>query len=258
MITLSDLANFLDGYLYFDRSLDLSKIDPKMSNGVMVKGKMEIRKIGFSVSTSLALFEIAREDLYDAVIVHHTFLLPPWNRFDQIYFDRLSFLIKNNISLFGYHFLLDAHPEIGNNAMILRTIGAKPSAPYLHNGYPWGWIGETEQSVTLQSIKDVLGPSFSTRTKIYDFGTNRIKRIVACSGMGAPTDMQYLIDNHIDLYITGEVHEWNRELFREAKINFIAGGHFATEVFGVKALMEKVAEKFPDVECGWIDLINDV
>jgi len=58
--------------------------------------------------------------------------------------------------------------------------------------------------------------------------------------------------------VTGEVHEWNRELFREAKINFIAGGHYATEVFGVQALMSVISQKFPEVEVGWVDLANEV
>jgi len=36
------------------------------------------------------------------------------------------------------------------------------------------------------------------------------------------------------------------------------GGHYATEVFGVKALMERVKRSFKNIETEWIDLINEV
>ena len=123
MITLNQLHTYLDEYLMFDKKLDIEKIDPHMTNGLMVKGKEEIKKIGFGVSASLSFFERAKEHFYDALIVHHSFNFPPSNRFDRIYQERISYLIKNNTSLFGYHFLLDAHPEIGNNVEILKKIG---------------------------------------------------------------------------------------------------------------------------------------
>ncbi|MBI2611784.1 Nif3-like dinuclear metal center hexameric protein [Candidatus Gottesmanbacteria bacterium] len=260
MITLTDLNEFLDDYLNFDKKMDPSKIDPIMANGLMVRGKQEIKKIGFGVSASLGLFEKAQAEKCDAIIVHHTFNYPPYNRYDQIFQDRIAYLLKHQISLFGYHFLLDAHPEIGNNTQILKIIGAQPSNPFLHRGNPWGWIGEFNSSVTLESIVKILKKYESNRTVKYDFGPKSIKKVVAISGKGAPyaINLQDLLDNHIDLYITGEVHEWIRELFREAKINFIAAGHYATETLGVKALMVKLKSQFPQIETSWIDLANDV
>jgi len=260
MITLNQLHTYLDEYLMFDKKLDIEKIDPHMTNGLMVKGKEEIKKIGFGVSASLSFFERAKEHFYDALIVHHSFNFPPSNRFDLIYHERISYLIKNNTSLFGYHFLLDAHPEIGNNVEILKKIGARPIEPYPHRGDPWGYLGEFEKEKDFAELRSILEPLLSTRSKIYDYGSQKIKRVVALSGKGAPhaSGMQDLIDKEIDLYVTGEVHEWNRELFREAKINFIAGGHYATEVFGVQALMSVISQKFPEVEVGWVDLANEV
>lgn len=259
-LPLSVLQEFLDNYLYFDKKMDIAKIDIYMADGLLVKGKEEIEKIGFGVSASLSLFEKAKESKCDAIVVHHVFNFPPHNRYDYIFQNRIGFLIKHDISLFGYHFLLDAHPEVGNNVAILKTIGATPTKPFLHHGNPWGWIGELENVEELSSIENKLKPFISKRSTIYPFGNKKIKRVVAISGKGAPiaSAMQELIDEKIDLYITGEVHEWNRELFREAKINFIAGGHYATEVFGVKALMEKVKEKFPQVSVEWLEVYNEV
>lgn len=259
MVSLYKLQKYLDNLLYFDKNLDIAKIDPHMANGLMVKGRDNVSKVGFSVSASLSLFEKARAENCDGLIVHHSFNLPAYPRYDEVFQRRILYLINNHISLFGYHFLLDGHPEIGNNVEILKLIGAKPTRTYLHRGNPWGWTGTFDKETPLDSIIESLEKYLSEEKVVYRYG-GRVKKVTVVTGKGAPypTDMQGLIEEEIDLFITGEVHEWNRELFREAKINFIAGGHYQTEVFGVKKLMEKVKKQFSQLNTVWLDLYNKI
>jgi dinuclear metal center YbgI/SA1388 family protein len=259
LVSLIHVNNFLSNVLKYTGG-SVEKIDPYMTNGLMVKGKDEIAKIGFGVSASLELFKKAKREGCDAIITHHSFNIPTINGYDAIFHKRIEFLIKNEISLFGFHFLLDWHPVLGNNAQILQKLNTKPKNPYLLHGYPWGWVAELDTPKTPGEILEILKPFLSkTRTIMYDYGSKKIKKIVVVSGKGAPHagDMKLLIDSGIDLYITGEVHEWNRELFREAGINFLAGGHYHTEVFGLKALMEEVKKNL-DIEVVWLSLTNDV
>lgn len=260
VITLTKLQSILDGYLQFDKKLDTAKIDPYMANGLMVKGREDVRKIGFGVSASISLFEKAKKEGCNAIVVHHAFNFPPYNKYDQIFQNRIGYLIKNEISLFGYHFLLDAHPEIGNNVEILKSAGFKPMASYDFHCAPWGYEGKNEKGILLTDIVHTLESRLSSRTILYDYGTKLVHRAIAVSGSGAayPVDMAELINKKIDLYITGEPREWNRELFREARINFIAGGHYSTETFGIKALMNNLMKKLSHEEVVWIDLINEV
>ncbi|KKS46075.1 Nif3-like dinuclear metal center hexameric protein [Candidatus Gottesmanbacteria bacterium RIFCSPLOWO2_02_FULL_42_29] len=257
---LKKLEVYLFNLLTFDKFLNPEKIDPYMTNGLMVRGSEEISRIGFGVSASLALFENAAAEKCDTVIVHHSFNLPPYNRFDKIFQDRLAYLISHRFSLFGYHFLLDAHPQIGNNVEILKAAGAKAETPYLFQGSPWGYSASFSKEEPLEKIINKLKPFLSPRTVLYDFGPKMIKKAVAVSGKGAPraSEMQNLTEENIDLYITGEVHEWNRELFREAGINLIAGGHYHTEMFGIKALMQKVQQDLPELSAVFLDLENEV
>jgi dinuclear metal center YbgI/SA1388 family protein len=257
---LIDLINCLDTLMHYDPKMDVGKIDPYMANGLMVKGRQEAKKIGFGVSASVALFEKAVQEGCDVIIVHHAFNLPPYNRYDPIYQNRMGYLIKKDVSLFGYHFLLDSHPSIGNNVEILKVIGCKPTEPYAFHGAPWGFVGDNEKGVQLQEVWNILKPAFSPRAVMYDFGPKTIHRVVAISGKGSPgaADMTTLLEKKTDLYITGEPHEWVRELFREAGINFIAGGHYHTEMFGIKALMETVRREYKDVTVSWLDLENDI
>lgn len=260
MITLEELSTYLTSILYYDKKLNVEKIDPYMTNGLMVKGKNEVKKIGFSVSASVELFKQAQLKNCDALIVHHAFNFPPNNRYDQIFQGRFEYLMKQEMSLFGFHFLLDAHPEIGNNAQLLKKIGAEKKEPYMHRASPWGWVGECKIPSSLNSIKNEIKKISETELVIYDFGPKEIKKVAVVSGKGAPlpSDMQMLIDNKIDLFVTGEVHEWNRELFREAGIHFIAAGHYGTETLGVKSLKEKIQSEMPSVETEWLELFNQV
>ena len=260
MIELSTLQIFLDDYLFFQKEMDITVIDPHMANGLMVKGKEAVKKVGFGVSASLSLFTKAKEANCDALVVHHSFNLPHYNYYDSLYQNRIAYLLTYGISLFGYHFLLDAHPVVGNNAQILTTIGARPVRPFTFKGNPWGWVGEFGETVAWAKVTEALKPFLSERMIEYACGQKMVKRIVAISGMGTPypNHMQALVNEHIDGYITGEAHEWVRELFCEASINFLAGGHYATEVFGVKAVMEKIKKEFSQLEVEFIDLPNQV
>ncbi|MBI2617450.1 Nif3-like dinuclear metal center hexameric protein [Candidatus Gottesmanbacteria bacterium] len=259
MISVKELAKYLTSLLAM-KEIDTARVDPSMANGLVIEGTNEVKKIGFGVSASLRLFERAKETSCDVLVVHHSLNFPSASTYDSLFQKRIGFLIKNNLSLFGYHFLLDAHKEFGNNVQILNIIGAKPSYPYRYRGDPWGWIGFFEKRKTLRSIVTSMKAYMSRRTVIYPFKSKNITRVVALSGKGAPYagSMQELLDQEIDLYITGEVHEWNRELFREAGISMIAGGHYATETLGIKSLMEKVGREFSGMEVVWLDVPNDV
>jgi len=59
----------------------------------------------------------------------------------------------------------------------------------------------------------------------------------------------------LDAYVTGEMseHDWHES--QEAGLHMFAGGHHATEQFGIQALMAQVIEQF-DVECFFIPSEN--
>jgi putative NIF3 family GTP cyclohydrolase 1 type 2 len=176
---------------------------------------------------------------------------------DTIFTQRLRFLLEHDLSLIAYHYLLDSHPEVGHNVQILRSLGAQPTEPYREGG--WGWYGEFGKPVALGHLLDECQRLFGQVRASYPFGPAEVRRIVAVSGKGAPNPghMEGLIRDKVDLYITGEPHEWNRELFREAGISFFAGGHYNTEKLGVLALGEVIRGQF-DVEVEFLDLPNEV
>ena len=84
-------------------------------------GADEVTKIACGVSSSKELFERAAATGAELVIVHHGMFWrnePVW--IDRRQRGRLETLFAANLSLAAYHLALDAHPELGNNALLGR------------------------------------------------------------------------------------------------------------------------------------------
>jgi dinuclear metal center YbgI/SA1388 family protein len=229
--------------------------DP-LHNGLMTRGSGEVTRVGFGVSSSQRLFEMAAEAKCDALVVHHGVPIQATN-LEALSYNRMAFLIKNDIALWSAHFVGDAHPTLGNNAQILQTIGIDSHEPYIDfSNAPWGRVGNFAQPRALSEIISALKPRLSPTTLVYDFGPKEVKRVVSVSGKGGPAEMESLMRDGVDVYITGEVHEWHREYARESGITIIGGGHYHTEMFGVQAIQKEVNTW--GLETTWLDLENEV
>ncbi len=255
MILLNDLMAFLNQYMGDAEAA--AGIDQHMANGLQVRGRDKVQTIVTGVSASLRFFKEAVALDADALIVHHSLNMPASIHFDTIFSHRLRYLWDHDLSLIGYHYLLDSHPEIGNNAQIIKALGGHLAQPYPPDG--WGWVGEIEGGADRDALLARCTDLFSQQGVQYPFGPERVRRVVAVSGAGAPgpSQMEWLIQHQIDLFITGEPREWNRELFREAGINFVAAGHYHTERIGIQALSD-VLQRRLDVTVKFLDLPNSV
>ncbi|MDD3647678.1 MAG: Nif3-like dinuclear metal center hexameric protein [Candidatus Dojkabacteria bacterium] len=257
MIYLKDLNKYLSDYLNYDKKISVRSMDEQNGNGLQVKGEKKIMKIGFGVSASLELFKHAKKAGCQCLIVHHGLRMPDSPHYDSIFQNRIEYLLKNSMSLFGYHYLLDSHPVVGNNAQILKKLNITIKGQLVD----WGWYGELETSTNLSDIKKKCEEMFGQDIILYKYGKDKVKKIGAVSGSGSlsGSEFQSVIDLDLDLYITGNPSESTREKYREIGSNFIAGGHYATETFGVKALMKKIRNKFGgSVETEYLELWNEV
>jgi dinuclear metal center YbgI/SA1388 family protein len=226
------------------------------ANGMQVPGREQIRRIGFGVSASHELFKLAHNAGCDCVIVHHGIDAPPDPHFNDVFLNRIKFLLERDMSLFGFHYTLDAHPEIGHAALIIKGLGGKPTKPFFDG---WGWYGELESAMHMDDAVKLTTSMFEREGYVYRMGPSPFTKVAAVSGGGAPKDrmIKELQEEGVGLYITGSPGEDTRELMRDAGINLIASGHYATERLGVKALMDAVNCQF-DVPCEWIELYNEV
>jgi putative NIF3 family GTP cyclohydrolase 1 type 2 len=68
-----------------------------------------------------------------------------------------------------------------------------------------------------------------------------VNNTVAIVSGGAPMVVNQAVDAGTDLYITGDASHSIYHTSREAGINVISAGHYATETWGVSLLAERVA-----------------
>lgn len=251
MIRLDQLLEYLHGVLG-----DAGQADPDMANGLQVRGGDVIEKVGTGVSASLELFKLASARHADCLIVHHGIIIPKSPYVDQLLAGRLHYLFAHGLSLLGYHYLLDSHPEVGHSAEIIRRLGARRTAPFRGG---WGWYAEFEEEQERSAVVERCVSMFGRLRAEYLFGRDRVRRIVVITGGGAPEypEVPAILAEGVDLYVTGEVHEWDREVLREAGLNLIAGGHYNTERFGLWALGDMIRRDL-EVDVEFLDLANEV
>ncbi len=227
---------------YLDDLLQPSRFTDYCPNGLQVEGRGEVRTLVTGVTASLALLRAAQEAGADAVLVHHGYF---WKgedpRITGLRRGRIGFLLANDISLFGYHLPLDAHPELGNNAQLARRLGLLEE----------GRCGEQDLVCHGRPAVEESLDGFAARTAaalaraplVIGDGARRVSRVGWCTG-GAQGFFEEAIALGVDAYLTGEISEQHVHLARESGVAFIAAGHHATERFGVQAVGEHLAQKF--------------
>ena len=115
-------------------------------NGLQVPGAHEVTKVVTAVSARRELSERAVELGAQLVLVHHGLF---WDfhptGLTPLLAERLRPLFKHDINLAAYHLPLDAHPELGNNAILARELGCTDQQPFgLYKGTAIGARGRFE------------------------------------------------------------------------------------------------------------------
>jgi len=233
--------------------LDLDAYPDYGPMGLQVAGAREVRRLACGVSSSLELFERAAAAEAQMVLVHHGVL---WDRDPRVIDDaarrRLKALFDAGITLAAYHLALDAHAEIGNNALIARELGIEPSEAFAAIGFG----GPLAEPVSIDELTARVREKLGSEPVVFAHGPERIERAAVITGGGA----RYLAEAAAagyDLFLTGEPAEPTLHTARELGIHFVAAGHYATEKIGIRALTERIAGHF-DLDWEFIDLPNPV
>lgn len=244
------LDNLLEPWAFKDYCVD----------GLCVEASDQVTKIVTGVSFRDRLIDAAIEQEADCIIVHHPNGF--WNGDNRVltgkFGERMKRLMKHGISLYGYHLPLDGHPEIGNNALIAAAFGLTNREGFMREGErPVGWTGEFPMALSRQQFLELARNVFphGGQTELF-YGADSIKKVAICSGSGA-SGIEEALDLGCDAFITGEIKEAVPIAVEEACFNLIAAGHHRTEVFGVRALAEKIQKEL-SIPANFVDIDNPI
>ncbi len=241
---------------YFRSILDMNivaGIDSSMNGFQVDQGKKTVQKVAFAVDASLETFKRAVDWRADVLFVHHGLFWGYPVAVTGGHYERLSFLINNNLSLYAAHLPLDMNPIVGNNYGIARQLGLDKLEPFgSYKGVKIGVSGILKQEKTIDEILSLLGTDRREILGILPFGKNNVSTVAIVSG-GATREVTQAMGQEIDLYITGDLSHGVYHTCLESSINMISAGHYLTETFGPKLLSEKL-KKDEAVETVFIDV----
>jgi dinuclear metal center YbgI/SA1388 family protein len=243
---------------FLDELLDVGSFEDMAPNGLQVPGSQQVELVATGVSAHRALFEQAAAAGADLVVAHHGLFWDSHPRTVSAAMKaRLRILFEADISLAGYHLPLDAHPEVGNNALICTALGLERAEPFgEYRGRMVGFVGRSAEGVPFEELRRRCARAFGQEPFVWDSGPELVRSVGIISG-GAASSFGEAIALGVDAFLTGEPAEYAMADARESGVHFIAGGHYSTETFGVRRLGELLAESF-GVEQRFIDTPNPI
>jgi dinuclear metal center YbgI/SA1388 family protein len=238
---------------YADELLDVGSYPDYGPVGLQVAGSRRVDKIACGVSASRELFERAAAAGAQLVLVHHGLF---WDNEPRVVDERmrarLQALFAADLTLAAYHLALDAHPEIGNNALLAGQLGVAVEGAFERIGVG----GRLLEPGPVDALARRLSERLDREPLVFAFGPDSIERVAIVSGGGGRMLADASREGY-DAFVTGEPEEPSLHAAKELGIHFVAAGHYVTERLGVQALAARLAERFA-LEWEFLELPNPV
>ena len=219
-----------DVVAWLDATLDASAFDDVANNGLQLARKGDgICRVAFAVDASARAVRAAAEAGAQLLVAHHGI---SWGggikRISGAVYNVVKPAMDADLAVYASHLPLDAHPSLGNNAQLARLLGLGRVRPaFTYHGNVIGCVGVGRRARKV----DIGG-----RTVALAAGDV----VGVCSG-GAGSFAEDAKRLGCDVYVTGEA-DWGEVVAAEnCGMKMVCCGHYATEVFGVRAVAAAMA-----------------
>ncbi|MEJ2721531.1 MAG: Nif3-like dinuclear metal center hexameric protein [bacterium] len=236
---------------YLDDYLEVGSIPDKSLNGLQVEGRGRIKRAAFAVDACLRTIRTAARYHADILIVHHGLFWSGNERITGVMRERIAALIESKMSLYAAHLPLDCHAEVGNNVQLARLLDLSVGKRFAdYHGVRIGYLAEADEPISRQSFVARVEKALRTKTDTLAFGPANIKRVGIVSGAASEFAAEAR-DLGCQAFLTGETSHIAYHVAKEARINVVYAGHYATEAVGVKALADHLRRRFT-LECRFV------
>lgn len=236
---------------YFNRLLQPEHFKDSTFNGLQVEGADKISRVAFAVDSSLSNFREAASRKCGMLVVHHGAIWGGLKKITGHERERIACLLENGINLYVSHLPLDRHTVLGNNAMIMKLLGAKKTGEVGEAGVICELRGGLTPEKFLEKVKVILGK----QVRSLDFGKDQVKKIAVCSGAVRHSFLTEALEAGARTVLTGEGmgESMFADIARENGMNVVFAGHTESEVPGMKALMHQFRKDLgKKTDCVWI------
>src|SRR4030042_2127871 len=256
MVKRDDLIKFINGY-FGEELLQRASLKDELANGVQVFGAEKVEKVTLGVDTDEDFLKKSIALGSNFCITHHGLDFRVYkNRLPISTQKRLKLIFNHEITAMGFHFALDVHPIIGNNAMLISKLGAIKRYPFFED---WGYTATFTEPQNVKALEKRCSEITQHPVIAFYSGPKEIRTIGVCSGAAKPyaQHVAEMEEKGVELFISGESSESIPGRMKESNINYFICGHYATEVFGVQELGHVIEKEFRGkIDVEFIELQN--
>jgi len=246
MASLCEIVKYTDDFLRIEEVHDWDNA----LNGLQIENSGTVTSIGAAVDVSTRVLAEAAKRKVNFLLVHHGLFWAGLQPVAGAFRRQLKLALDNDIALYSAHLPLDLHPKVGNNARLASALGVRSVRRFLDvKGQPIGL--KARVAMARRELIRRLERALGGPVKLAGRGPETLRAIAIITG-GAGSEIYRVARENIDTFITGEAPHWAAVAAEELRINLVLGGHYATEVFGVKALAGHLARRFK-IPCTFID-----
>ena len=236
-MTLQTTArSLLEVKAYLDELLAVAGLE-ESGNGLVVGGRPQVSKVGLAVNCSFQAIEDAAQRRCDLLITHHA----AWPSTDaHLAGQKYERLRQLGLNLYVAHDCLDQAREFGTADALARSLEITSQGPLKPAGaHGWGAHGVT--AGRFSELVARVGNKLGVEPRAWK-NSDRFGHVAIATGWGGrPEWMAEAQALGCDTFLTGEAIMFGLLFAKEAGINLIVGGHYATEVPGVMALGARIA-----------------
>lgn len=211
-------------------------------NGLQVGGTDEVSHLAAAVDASERTVAAAVKSGVDFLLVHHGLFWGGLRPLTGPMLRKVRTLLNGGINLYSLHLPLDAHEEFGNNVLLMRALGLEPRERFgSFAGMDVGWWGAAD--LGREELLGRLKAATDDGARLIPAGPENIQRVGVLTGAGASA-LEEAAARGLDALITGEAPHHAYHAAMELGVNLFLGGHYATETFGVNAVVSGLSRKF--------------
>ncbi len=217
---------------HLDQILRVGEIKdyPNAVNGLQVENAGTVTKIAVAVDACETILKAAMEQGVTMLIVHHGLFWGGLGPVTDAAYRKLRLALSNDLAIYSVHLPLDAHPTLGNNALLCDALSfGSDRRPFMDIG----WRFDVE--IPRDLLRERLAAAVGGPVHLAPGGPEIVRSVGVVTG-GAGGEIFKAATEGVDTFITGEGPHWSYTAAEESGLNLFYAGHYATETFGVKAL----------------------
>lgn len=212
------------------------------ANGLQVENRGRVGRIAASVDASAVTVRLAIAARADLLVVHHGLFWSVRQPWTEANYHLLRLLLDHDLAVYSSHLPLDAHARFGNNVQLAGALSLRSPEPFFEcKGRKIGL--QARARIPLEVLAERLRQAVNGPVNVLPGGPKLCRRIGIVTG-GAGAELRQAAAEGVDTFITGEGPHWTYALAEETGLNVLYAGHYATEVFGVKALAAHLSQRF--------------